>query len=52
MMNGQDIERARAALQAIPPSLNREDWTRAGMAAKAAGLALEGVPRLFPGGIL
>ena len=42
MMNGHDtIERARAALQAIPPDLPREDWTRAGMAAKAAGLALE-----------
>ncbi|MHB1689762.1 MAG: AAA family ATPase [Thiomonas sp.] len=41
MMNGHDIERARAALHAIPPDLSREDWTRAGMAAKAAGLALE-----------
>jgi phage/plasmid primase-like uncharacterized protein len=41
MMNGHDIERARAALQAIPPDMPREDWTRAGMAAKAAGLALE-----------
>ncbi|MDD4888082.1 MAG: PriCT-2 domain-containing protein, partial [Thiomonas sp.] len=40
-MNGHDIERARAALQAIPPDLPREDWTRAGMAAKAAGLTLE-----------
>jgi len=36
-----DIERARNALQSLPPDLNREDWTRAGMAAKAAGLALE-----------
>ena len=41
MMNGHDIERARAALQAIPPDLPREDWTRAGMAAKSAGLTLE-----------
>lgn len=41
MLNGHDIERARAALQAIPPDMPREDWTRAGMAAKAAGLALE-----------
>jgi len=42
MLNGHaDIERARSALQAIPASMNREDWTRAGMAAKAAGLALE-----------
>jgi phage/plasmid primase-like uncharacterized protein len=42
MMNGHDtIERARSALQAIPADLPREDWTRAGMAAKAAGLALE-----------
>ena len=40
-MNGHDIERARAALQSIPADLPREDWTRAGMAAKAAGLALE-----------
>ena len=41
MMSGHDIERARAALQAIPADLPREAWTRAGMAAKAAGLALE-----------
>ena len=42
MLNGHDsIERARSALRAIAPDLPREDWTRAGMAAKAAGLALE-----------
>jgi KaiC/GvpD/RAD55 family RecA-like ATPase len=36
-----DIDRARAALQAIPASLPREDWVKAGMAAKAAGLTLD-----------
>lgn len=34
----QDLDRARAALQAIPPDLPREEWVRAGMAAHAAGL--------------
>ncbi len=31
-------DRARAALQAIPPDLPREQWARVGMAAHAAGL--------------
>jgi len=33
-----DIDRARDALQAIPPDLPRDEWVRAGMAAQAAGL--------------
>jgi len=33
-----DIDRAREALQAIPPDVPRDDWVRAGMAAQAAGL--------------
>ncbi|MGS0756449.1 AAA family ATPase [Roseateles sp. GG27B] len=33
-----DTDRARDALQAIPPDLPRDDWVRAGMAAHAAGL--------------
>ena len=33
-----DLDRARDALQAIPPDLPRDDWVRAGMAAHAAGL--------------
>ncbi len=38
----EELERrAREALFAIPPDLPREDWIRAGMAAKAAGLTLE-----------
>ncbi len=41
MTNGHDVERAREALSAIPPDLPREDWVRAGMAAKAAGLDLD-----------
>lgn len=39
MMN--DTERARAALQAIPPDCDRDTWVRAGMAAHAAGLDFE-----------
>ncbi|MBI3935542.1 MAG: AAA family ATPase [Betaproteobacteria bacterium] len=35
------IDRARDALFAIPPNLEREAWVRAGMAAKAADLSLE-----------
>ena len=31
-----DIDRARDALQAIPPDLPRDEWVRAGMAAQAA----------------
>ena len=33
-----DSDRARDALQAIPPDLPRDEWVRAGMAAQAAGL--------------
>jgi len=33
-----DLDRARDALQAIPPDLPRDEWVRAGMAAQAAGL--------------
>lgn len=36
-----ELARARDALRAISPDLSREDWIRAGMAAKAAGLSLE-----------
>lgn len=36
-----DADRARAALQAIPADVPREDWVRAGMGAHAAGLTLE-----------
>lgn len=37
-MMATDTERARAALQSIPPDLPRDEWVRAGMAAHAAGL--------------
>jgi hypothetical protein len=33
-----DIDRARDALQSIPPDLPRDEWVRAGMAAQSAGL--------------
>ena len=36
-----DTERAREALQAIPPDCDRDTWVRAGMAAHAAGLDFE-----------
>ncbi len=36
-----DLERARSALQALDPGVNRETWVRIGMAAKAEGLSLE-----------
>ena len=36
-----DTERARAALQSIPPDCDRDTWVRAGMAAHAAGLDFE-----------
>jgi len=35
------LDRAREALQAIPPDLPREEWVRAGMAAHAAGIDFE-----------
>lgn len=40
-MMATDIERARAALQAIPSDCDRDTWVRAGMAAHAAGLDFE-----------
>lgn len=36
-----DIERARAALYAIPPNLPRDQWVKAGMGAHAAGLQVD-----------
>jgi putative DNA primase/helicase len=36
-----DLDRARDALQAIPPDLPRDEWVRAGMAAQAAGLPFD-----------
>lgn len=36
-----DLDRAREALQAIPPDLPRDEWVRAGMAAQAAGLGFD-----------
>lgn len=40
MMNGHDeLERARAALFALSAGCSRDEWVRAGMAAKAAGLS-------------
>ena len=33
-----DIDRARDALQAIPPDCDRETWVKVGMAAQAAGV--------------
>ena len=41
MLNGNDTERARAALHAIPADLPRPDWVQVGMAAHAAGLPFE-----------
>ena len=41
MHNGNDIARARDALYAIPPNVNRAEWVRAGMAAHAAGLEMQ-----------
>ena len=36
-----DLDRAREALQAIPPDLPRDEWVRAGMAAHSEGLNFE-----------
>jgi putative DNA primase/helicase len=36
-----NLDRAREALQAIPPDLPRDEWVRAGMAAQAAGLGFD-----------
>ena len=40
-MNGRELERAREALQCIPPDLPREEWVRVGMGALAAGLSFD-----------
>jgi hypothetical protein len=40
-MPSNDIERARAALYAIPPNLPRDQWVKAGMGAHAAGLLVD-----------
>ena len=38
-MNGiHDLNRARAALQSIPPDLPRDEWVRVLMAGQSAGL--------------
>lgn len=37
MINGHDPDRARDALQAIPPDLPRDQWVKAGMAFHSAG---------------
>jgi hypothetical protein len=39
--NGYDPGRALDALNALDPGMARDDWVRAGMAAKAAGLSLD-----------
>jgi hypothetical protein len=40
-MDAHEIDRARAALWAIPADLARDDWVRVGMAAHAAGLSFD-----------
>ena len=37
MLNGHDPERARSALWSLDAGMERREWVRAGMAAKAAG---------------
>ena len=37
----RELERAREALQYIPPDLPRDDWVRVGMGAHAAGLSFD-----------
>ena len=41
MLNGHDTDRARRALQSIPPDCDRATWVKAGMAAHAAGLGFD-----------
>lgn len=41
LMPLNDIDRARAALYAIPPNLPRDQWVKAGMGAHAAGLQVD-----------
>jgi len=40
-MSGDNLERARDALQFIPPDLPRAEWVAVGMAANAAGLTFD-----------
>ena len=41
MHSGHDLDRARDALQFIPPDLPRDEWVTVGMAAHAAGLQFD-----------
>ena len=41
MHNGHDLDRARDALQFIPPDLPRDEWVKVGMAAHSAGLQFD-----------
>lgn len=41
MLNGHDPDRARRALWSLDAGMERKEWVRAGMAAKAAGLNLD-----------
>jgi len=41
LMPPNDIERARAALYAIPPNLPRDRWVKVGMGSHAAGLPVD-----------
>ena len=41
MHSGHDLDRARDALQFIPPDLPRDEWLTVGMAAHAAGLQFD-----------
>lgn len=40
-VDDREIDRAHAALYAIPPDISRDEWVRTGMAAQAAGLTFE-----------
>lgn len=41
MINHNEIERARSALQSISPDLHHDEWVRVGMAAHAGGLSFD-----------
>ncbi len=41
MTNDNETERARSALQSIPPDLPHDQWVRVGMAAHAGGLSFD-----------
>lgn len=49
MLNGHDTDRARDALDAIPPDMPRDDWVRALMAAHAAGIPADEVEQWSSG---